>query len=208
MSRSHRTERDRQREATRERLYQAALDVFRRDGVDRARVDDIARAAGVSRGTFYSPFPSKDDVLLRRLSVSQTHISAEIEALPATATLREVLQQCAREIAAEWQDDPALLREIGTVALKLTAQNLPEATRQHPVQLAPIPRFDAALEQGEIGQLIPPELMTEFFLVNLFGAALNWVGAPLAPLELILLSVVDFFLRAAGTEPVLQPSAG
>ena len=207
MNRTHRTERDRKREATRERLYDAALDVFRRDGVDRARVDDIARAAGVSRATFYFHFPSKDDVLLRRLSVSQTHISAELAALPPSATLREVLQRCAREIATEWQDDPALLREIGTVALKMTAQNLPEATHQHPVQLALIPRFDAALERGEIGHLIPPELMTEFFLVNLFGAALNWVGAPLAPLELILLSVVDFFLRAAGTEPLPEPSA-
>lgn len=201
MSRSLRTERDRQREATKDRLYEAALEVFRKEGVDRARVDDIARAAGVSRGTFYFHFPSKDDVLLRRLSVSQTHISGELARIDASASLREVLERCAREIASEWENDPALLREIGTVALKLTAQNLPEATRQHPVQLALIPRFDAALDRGEIGQLIPAELMTEFFLVNLFGAALNWVGNPIAPLELILLSVVDFFLRAASPAP-------
>ena len=81
--------------------------------------------------------------------------------------------------------------------MKLTARDLPEATRRHPVQLALIPRFERAVRVGEIGTLIPSELMTEFFLVNLFGAALTWCAAPLAPLHVILDQVVTFFVRAA-----------
>jgi len=192
-----RTERDRQREQTRERLYQAALTVFRRDGVTAARIDDIATAAGVSRGTFYFHFPAKDDVLLRLLAESQASISDELDALPDDAPIDDVLQTMARAMAATWKDDPDLLREIGTVALKVTALALPDATRQHPVQLALIPRFDKAVERGEIGTLIPPELLTEFFLVNLFGAALSWCGNQMLPLEFLLTNVVSFFLKAA-----------
>ena len=103
----------------------------------------------------------------------------------------------ARAMASTWENDPDLLREIGTVALKVTALALPDATRQHPVQLALIPRFDAAVQREEIGTLIPPELLTEFFLVNLFGAALSWCGNQMLPLEFLLTNVVSFFLKAA-----------
>ena len=202
------TERDKQRERTRQRLYEAALEVFRQDGVEAARVDDIAKTAGVSRATFYFHFPTKDDVLVARLAQSQARIHAEISALPPEADIETVLRLAARHIAHEWEDDPGLLREVGTVALKVTAQDLPAATRRHPVQLALIPRFDSsvqlartavreAVERAEIDTLIPAELLTEFFLVNLFGAALTWCSAPLAPLDEILDQVVTFFLRGA-----------
>ena len=192
-----RTQRDRKREMTRDRLYDAALKVFRRDGVNAARIDDIATAAGVSRGTFYFHYPTKDHVLLQLLAESQASISDELNELPEDAPIEIVLQTMARAMASTWENDPDLLREIGTVALKVTALALPDATRQHPVQLALIPRFDAAVQREEIGTLIPPELLTEFFLVNLFGAALSWCGNQMLPLEFLLTNVVSFFLKAA-----------
>lgn len=194
------TERDKQRERTRRRLYQAALDVFRSEGVEAARVDDIATRAGVSRATFYFHYPTKDDVLLARLAESQEQIFDEVQELPDEADIEQALRLMARLIAREWEEDPGLLREVGTVALKVTAMDLPAATHRHPVQLALIPRFDTAVRRGEIDTLIPTELLTEFFLVNLFGAALTWCSAPLAPLDQILDQVVTFFLRAARPE--------
>lgn len=191
------TERDRQRERTRERLAEAALEVFRRDGVAAARVDDIAQLAGVSRATFYFHFPSKDDVLVARLAASQERIHEELLALPEDAAIETVLRLAAARIAGEWEHDPELLREVGTVALRVTAQDLPEATRRHPVQLALIPRFEQAVARGEFDTPIPPELLTEFFLVNLFSVALTWTAAPLAPLDQLLDQVVTFFLRGA-----------
>lgn len=192
-----RTDRDRQREETRQRLFDAALEVIRRDGLDAARIDEIAAIAGVSRGTFYFHFPTKDDVLVELLDRSQRTVSAQLDALPPDAPLADVLDTTAVAIAREWQDDPDLLRAIGTVALKLTARSLPEAVEQHPVHRALVPRFQAAHDRGELGDLIPPPLMTEFFLVNLFGAALAWCGNPVLPLEGVLRNVVLFFVRAA-----------
>ena len=55
--------RERQRAATRERLFAAALAEFRRNGFERANVAEIARAAGVSRPSFYAHFPTLDHVL-------------------------------------------------------------------------------------------------------------------------------------------------
>jgi AcrR family transcriptional regulator len=47
---------------TRAQLVRAAQKVFRRDGYLDARVADIAAAAGVAHGSFYTYFDSKEDV--------------------------------------------------------------------------------------------------------------------------------------------------
>ncbi|HEY3446070.1 MAG TPA: helix-turn-helix domain-containing protein [Myxococcales bacterium] len=46
-----------------EEILEAARAEFARAGLDRARVEDIARRAGVSKGAFYLHFSSKDDAL-------------------------------------------------------------------------------------------------------------------------------------------------
>jgi AcrR family transcriptional regulator len=50
------------RQARREELLDAALTVFGRGGYHGTHVDDVIRAAGVARGTFYLHFDSKHDV--------------------------------------------------------------------------------------------------------------------------------------------------
>jgi AcrR family transcriptional regulator len=50
--------------ATRERILDAALEVFARKGYHRAIVDDIVRASGTSKGAVYRHFPNKEAVFL------------------------------------------------------------------------------------------------------------------------------------------------
>jgi AcrR family transcriptional regulator len=47
---------------TRNALVEAARTVFERDGYLNARITDIAEAAGVAHGTFYTYFVSKDEI--------------------------------------------------------------------------------------------------------------------------------------------------
>jgi AcrR family transcriptional regulator len=49
---------------TRARIFEAALAEFRRVGFEAASVTEVARAAGVSRPSFYFHFPTKEHVLL------------------------------------------------------------------------------------------------------------------------------------------------
>src|SRR5580700_9619578 len=110
--------RERQREDTRQRIYDAAMEIFRRDGFGAARVDDVARAAGVSHGTFYFHFATKDEVLIQCLRASEMRVAAAIEAVPADAGLLPVLDVAARVIAAEWETEPRLFRDVALVALR------------------------------------------------------------------------------------------
>jgi AcrR family transcriptional regulator len=47
----------------RERLYEAALALFRSQGYEATTVDQITRRAGLAKGTFFNYFPTKDAVL-------------------------------------------------------------------------------------------------------------------------------------------------
>ena len=51
-------------EATRRELVEAARHIFARDGFELARLEDIAAAAGKTRGAFYINFKDKEDVFL------------------------------------------------------------------------------------------------------------------------------------------------
>jgi AcrR family transcriptional regulator len=57
----------RRRHETHQRLLEAALVVFGRRGYEGATVDEIAQAAGYSKGAFYFHFNSKEEIFLELL---------------------------------------------------------------------------------------------------------------------------------------------
>ncbi|MEJ6543100.1 TetR/AcrR family transcriptional regulator [Brachybacterium paraconglomeratum] len=54
----------RRKENTRAKLVRASLNVFVEKGIDGATVDDLVKAAGFTRGAFYSSFSSKEEVFI------------------------------------------------------------------------------------------------------------------------------------------------
>lgn len=98
MSSTARTQRwQRRKEARPAELLDAALDVFFEKGFAAARLEDIAARAGVSKGTIYLYFNSKDDVfeaLVRAIplpNVEQLRALAADATIPADQMLRRML---------------------------------------------------------------------------------------------------------------------
>ena len=61
--------------ATRERILDAALEVFARKGYHRASVDDIVRASATSKGAVYHHFRTKEAVFLALVDDFATRLS-------------------------------------------------------------------------------------------------------------------------------------
>jgi TetR/AcrR family transcriptional repressor of nem operon len=67
------------------RLLDAALSVIRTKGYTAATVDDICRAAGVSKGSFFHHFPDKEALAI----AAAEHFSARAAALFGSAAYRD-----------------------------------------------------------------------------------------------------------------------
>ena len=114
----------RQPEARPEQILEAALTVFGEQGFAAARVEEIARRAGLSKGTLYLYFPSKEAMLNALIEQS------------AGALARSVEQHVARSAA---QDPEAALR--GLLRILVTAVSSPTISAAPRLVLTEAHRF-------------------------------------------------------------------
>ncbi|MFB7719092.1 TetR/AcrR family transcriptional regulator [Nocardia sp. NPDC056100] len=96
------------RAETRQRMLQAAYEVFAEQGFGRTRLEQICERAGYTRGAFYSQFTSMDELFLTMWAERSTQMLADVTAVldqdPIT-DLREVRQVVDHFLAAIPLDD-------------------------------------------------------------------------------------------------------
>lgn len=80
--------RERQKAARQQRILEAATELFRREGYDKTRMEDIASMAEISTGTTYNYYQTKADILIAVVSMEVEEILATgakiVEAPPAS----------------------------------------------------------------------------------------------------------------------------
>ena len=109
-------------------ILDAALEVFGAQGFAGARLEDIARAAGVSKGTLYLYFDSKETMFreMIRARIVSVLEEGERELLHAEGSTRTKLELLMRRIWAV-VGDPSMARIIKLVHGELN--NFPELAR-------------------------------------------------------------------------------
>jgi AcrR family transcriptional regulator len=118
----------RRREATRQKLLDAAAQVFAEVGLDAASVEAICDRAGFTRGAFYSNFDSKDELFLElagtvarervqavRDRVRELERQGALEGMPAMAT--DIVQRVL-DISADDRLGVLLMSEIRIRSLR------------------------------------------------------------------------------------------
>ena len=95
-------------------ILDAAQQVFEQYGARRATVEDVARAAGVSRSTLYRAYPNKeallDAVLMRQLGAFLAELDRVASGLPP----QEAVVECFARGMALTREIPLLARLVET----------------------------------------------------------------------------------------------
>jgi AcrR family transcriptional regulator len=112
-------------DVTRRKLLLAAEKVFARDGFEAARLEDIAGAAGYTRGAFYANFQSKEDIFFALLERWVGERISEVHALLAQQESPAKLLRALREHYAQITQDRRLA--LLSLEFKLFAIRHPEA---------------------------------------------------------------------------------
>jgi AcrR family transcriptional regulator len=71
------------RQAIRQSLLEQGRKLFLRYGLRKTKVDELARAAGIAKGTFYNFFDSKEELCLEIFHQEENGLTEEIETLLA-----------------------------------------------------------------------------------------------------------------------------
>lgn len=144
----------------RERLLDAAVRVFSRQGYAGTRILDIVREAGLSTGAVYGRFRSKED-LLREAVVSRSRTSGQPD--PAGfARVADLISRLAGLQCDPLSDEDAVRLEAYIAARREpeVAAALGEAQRNSRRRVQPL--VDAALADRTVGPGVDPEAVLYF----------------------------------------------
>ncbi len=152
----------------RQRLLDAAAELFYRQGVVAVGVDLVSKAAGVSKRTLYQQFGSKDQLIADSLdargdSIVRLYLPPEENDDPPRDSILAVFDRIAQVAAApEFRGCPFIN----------TATELPHP--DHPARLV-ARRYktqirDFFVRQGELGRAGDPQLLADQLLIVLDGA--------------------------------------
>ncbi|KOS62486.1 TetR/AcrR family transcriptional regulator [Lysinibacillus agricola] len=104
---------------TREKLLKTSLDLFNKHGFEHVSVEQITKACNVSKGTFYTHFPSKYDVILEKfkeLDSFYSTVEKNIDrTLPASEKILLLYQEQMKYLTNVVGKD--LLRTVYTAAM-------------------------------------------------------------------------------------------
>ncbi|WP_320669695.1 TetR/AcrR family transcriptional regulator [Patulibacter defluvii] len=98
---TRRMTREERRIETRERLIEAAGEVFASRGYHAASVDQVAERAGFTTGAVYSAFGSKEELFL---AVAEDHLRRNVAELEAAAAGGATVDARVREGAEHWME--------------------------------------------------------------------------------------------------------
>jgi len=169
------------RQQTRAQLLDAAGQVFARRGFHAATVDEVAEAAGYTKGAVYSNFTNKDELFLALLDQRVAAQLQQVEALYAIESSEELLAamrgRTEQEFAAA-RDFGVLMLEFSLYAMRNPAAQAQLATRYRQLR-------------GRLGELIarryarhqtappmPPEHLAALALATDAGLFLQYSAEP------------------------------
>jgi AcrR family transcriptional regulator len=190
--------------ARRQAIVEAAIGVFAQHGFDDATTDDIARAAGLSKGGLYWHFKSKDDILAailiqlfdQELGTLQQMLAAEGAVAPR---LRQLV---AHGVDAMLQLEallPVMLEFYALAARKSDVrQFLQQYYQRYHKLLAEL--FEQGFARGEFHRGTA-EAAAITLIAHLEGMGLLWAIAPeLVPLADRSVTAIELLLRGLMAE--------
>lgn len=165
---------------TRIKIYQCAERLFTEHDPDRVSVDSIVRAAGVSKGSFYVHFASKDALFMQLVNDKVTMLDAKYQSfadsLPEDMPIKDVLLSLMDSIS------DVLMADIGVDKMKVVyrAQLADDAGVQ---SVASYSReiygmfrrvLERGIARGELRTDMSADVLTRHLIMAVRGITYEW----------------------------------
>lgn len=153
-------------------ITQAAIKLFSENGYESTKVEEIVRLAGVSKGTFFNYFSTKEAIIedFERIS-----IYAEAEKLKdITAPVAPKLLSSLINIVHNMNYTRSLRRATLQVTLSSTKNLNDHQKNMENLRRLLIPIFEYGQVHGEFTKKLPPETLADLTIQMFIGVLTDW----------------------------------
>ena len=162
-------------QATRRKLITAGLELIKEKSFDAINVEDITRKAGVAKGSFYTYFKRKEDIVLDISRAPFGEIAEELQNMKKMELIErlthyfhrfmECVESCGINVCRQWTKDV------------LDPNNVPDNKDRQKWKydfemLKGI--LEDAISNGELKKDTPVELLTHIIISELYGMMTCW----------------------------------
>jgi len=194
--------RERKKARLRQEIIDTSIRLFRKQGYENTRVDDVVQILEISQPTFFRYFPSKDAVLRevgrRGFHCIKEHLETELSSGATTAErLRHMYEGMAREV----ESDRPLWRAV-VLSGAMDPVRSPEMRRPEEIACSLLREIlVAGQKRGEVTKAFPVDHLAEFMEGLYTTVVRRWAVDLSGPHSLSerVRSAVEFFLE--GAEP-------
>lgn len=165
---------------TKKKIYDSANELIQKYGFEKVSIDDIVKMAGVSKGSFYVHFDSKDSLITSLVADYVKELDLDyktyIDSFPADTTMSSILLALAEKIA------DILVGKIGYDLLKVVYEAQLAGT-VNSILIMGYGRdlyklyagiIDKGIQRGEFRKELKLEAATKYCVMTLRGATYEW----------------------------------
>lgn len=184
-------------------ILSAAEQVFTQKGLDSARMDDIADETGLSKGTLYLYFKSKDDLIIAILDRFFQGVFKQLEArrnteLSATESINLFTEETIRDYKRMLHIMPVAYEFLALAFRNKTVQKALKQYFQHYMEVL-VPIIQKGIDSGEFRKVDPQEVAIAAGAIY-EGTVLLWVyDSSLVDMERHIRSGIKFLLEGIQT---------
>lgn len=199
------------RQETRLLILDAAITVFGERGIAASSLNDVAAAAGLTKGAVYSSFASKDDLVLALMEHhAAQRLAASLAAVSAAGDPHVIVQSVSRVLVQEMHSDAAWHRLLAEYfAMSYRDTRIKEALRERRGEARAAVRrgLDSVAELLDFEWPLPTEEVAVLFFALSNGLAVESGIDPDAVPDDLLAKVLSLIAPDAiriieGTTPV------
>lgn len=184
-------------QAVKDRIFQAAMELFQQQGYENTSVEEITRKAGVSKGTFFTHFPTKDAVFSAIGAIFVEYMQDIVETgLLESRSAQQLLKESIH-MTADWciKNKP-MIRQVLTSGMYHPSMGS-RSTSNRVAMVGLLKRIiQAGQEQGEFYEALPIEDASSVLTGIYFTVMYDWINDGCTwPLEDKLISCMDLLYR-------------
>lgn len=165
---------------TKKRLYESAEKLFQQYDYKDVNIEAITEAAGVTKGTFYVHFNSKDELYVALFSTYVERLDMDYEAfldnLPPDLSTANTILAFAADIVDLMVDKVGYDNLRTVYKLQLTSIVSTETIKGYGRKLYKMfsDLLDQGIQKGEFKTSLPLDILTKHFVMSIRGLTYEW----------------------------------